>query len=91
MRMSPAAREKRKEAHLARLAAKGRDDYPALYASTPHERAVAATQGAERKALRDAISKTEAKASAEDVGAVAVFTGQIATTAAGPDDAEVST
>ena len=82
MRMSPAAREKRKEAHLARVAAKGRDDYPALYAATPHERAVAATQGAERKALRDAISKAEAKASAEDVGAVAVFTGQMATSAA---------
>ena len=82
MRMSPAAREKRKEAHLARVAAKGREDYPALYAATPHEREVARTQGAERKALRDAISKAEAKASAEDVGAVAVFTGQMATSAA---------
>lgn len=88
MRMSPAAREARKEAHLARLSAKGRPDYPLLYAATPHERAVAATQGAERKALRDAISKAEATGAAEDAGAVAVFTGQIATTAAGSDDAE---
>ena len=81
MRMSPAARETRKEAHLARVAAKGREDYPVLYAATPHEREVARTQGAERKALRDA-SKAETKASAEDVGAVAVFTGQMATSAA---------
>ena len=81
MRMSPAAREARKAAHLARVSAKGREDYPLLYAATPHERAVAATQGAERKALRDAISNTEAEGHAEDVGAVAVFTGQMATSA----------
>ncbi len=81
MRMSPAARETRKEAHLARVSAKGREDYPVLYAATPHERAVAATQGAERRALRDAISKAEAKGAAEDVGAVAVFSGQMTTSA----------
>ena len=81
MRMSPAAREARKEAHLARVSAKGREDYPLLYAATPHEQAVAAKQGAERAALRDAISNAEAEAHAEDVGAVAVFTGQIATSA----------
>jgi len=86
--MSPAAREARKEAHLARLAAKSRDDYPLLYAATPHEQAVAAKQGAERKALRDAVSDAEAQGVAEAVGAVQVFTGQMATTAAGPDDAE---
>ncbi|MCK5495058.1 MAG: hypothetical protein KAI41_06900 [Hyphomicrobiaceae bacterium] len=85
MRMSAPAREQRKAAHLARLAAKDNPNYPALYAATPHEQAVAAQQGAERKARRDAISAAETTAHAENVGAVDIFTtGQIAT----PADAE---
>ncbi len=89
MRMSPAAREAKNNARDARLAAKGTAEYPLLYAAQPREIAVAKQQGAERKARRDAISAAEAKAHAEDVGAVQVFTGQIATASASAESADV--
>ena len=88
MRMSEPARAAKNAARDARLAAKGTADYPLLYAAQPHQIAVAKQQGAERKARRDAISAAEAKGHAEDVGAVQVFTGQMATTAAASDDVE---
>ncbi len=47
-------RAAQKKAQLARLAAKGTPEYPALYASQPEQIRKAAEQGAIRKAERDA-------------------------------------
>jgi len=54
MQLSDEARAAAKEAQLARLAAKGTPEYPALYASQPEQIRIAAEQGVQRKALHDA-------------------------------------
>ncbi len=54
MILSEEARAAAKKAQLARLAARGTPEYPALYASQPAQVRKAAEQGAIRKAERDA-------------------------------------
>ncbi len=56
MILSEETRAARKKAQLTRLAAKDTDieNYPALYASQPEQQRIAAEQGAQRKAQREA-------------------------------------
>lgn len=54
MQLSPSTRAAQKTAQLARLAAKGKPGYAALYASQPEEVRIAAEQGKARKVVRDA-------------------------------------
>lgn len=54
MQLSEDTRAAQKKAQLARLAAKGTPEYLALYASQPEQIRIAAEQGAQRKAERDA-------------------------------------
>lgn len=54
MQVSQSTRSAQKTAQLARLAAKGKPGYGALYASQPEQVRIAAEQGKERKAIRDA-------------------------------------
>ena len=54
MQLSQEAHTARKRAQLARLAAKGSPEYPAIYAAQPEQIRIAKEQGAARKVIRDA-------------------------------------
>lgn len=75
MRMSEEARAIRKKAQLARLATKTQPGYPALYASQPHQIAIAAEQGAERRLARSIRNQAQTAAIAAAESATSVFTG----------------
>ena len=62
MIVSESTQKARKKAQLARLAAKGTPGYGALYASQPEQQRIAAEQGAQRKAVRDAKNALNAAA-----------------------------
>lgn len=69
----------RKDAQLARIAAKGSPDYHLLYAKQPAQVARAIELGAKRKAERDAVSAGQAQTIENASGAVAVFAGALST------------
>lgn len=70
MTLSVAARSAAKKAQIARLAAKGSPDYPAIYAKQPDQIRIAAEQGAARKVRRDEKKAQDAAAlSAAEIGA----------------------
>ena len=72
-------REALKKAHLARLAAKGSPDYPALYASQPEQQRKAAANAAARKAERDAKDAIQRATVDAAAGAVDAFSGGLST------------
>jgi len=73
MILSKQAMAARKEAQKTRLAAKGSDEYPALYASQPEQMRIAAEQGAARKILHDQKNSDSAAALEAAHDAVDVF------------------
>jgi len=73
MILSPQAMAARKEAQNKRLAAKGSENYPALYASQPEQIRIAAVQGALRKKLHDEKIATSSDAIQQAHDAVDVF------------------
>ena len=70
---SPEARTAAKKAQLARLAAKGSPEYPALYASQPEQIRKGAEQRAERAKHREMKAAVIALATSEANKAVDVF------------------
>ncbi|MEE8579816.1 MAG: hypothetical protein V3S78_07670 [Hyphomicrobium sp.] len=83
MLLSPEARAARKSAHLARIAAKGSANYPALYASQPAQVAKAAENAERAQALREAKATQHATEIANAQGAAEVFSGAISTAPSG--------
>ncbi len=83
MLLSPEARAARKSMHLARLAAKGSANYPALYANQPAQVAKAAENAERAQALREAKATAHATEIANAQGAVEAFSGAISTAPSG--------
>ena len=75
MIVSEETRAKRKEAHLARVAAKAKDiaGYPALYASTPEQQRKAAVYRTQRQAARALKLAVQVEADTDADGAIATF------------------
>jgi len=65
----------RKKAQLARLAAKGSPEYPAIYAAQPDQIRRAAEQGAVRQKVREAKAAAVTEASLDADAAIAAFGG----------------
>lgn len=77
-RADPAVRAALKEQQLARLAAKGTPEYPALYAAQPEQLRLAAEYEAERKIRRDIKAAAKAVALREANEGANVFKGAAA-------------
>lgn len=71
---SPEVQTAAKKAQLARIAAKGTPDYPALYASQPEQIRIGKAQRAERAKRREAKVTLQALLADEANQAVDVFT-----------------
>ncbi len=82
-RSDPEVRKALKKQQLARLAAKGTPEYPALYASQPEQLRKAAEYGAERKIRRDFKEAAKVRAIVEAGEGADVFKGAAAPTKTG--------
>ncbi len=82
-KIDPEVRKALKKQQLARLAAKGTPEYPALYASQPEQLRKAAENQAERKAIRDLKESAKARALIEAGEGASVFDGAAAPTKTG--------
>ncbi|KKL67091.1 hypothetical protein LCGC14_2138450 [marine sediment metagenome] len=71
----PEVRKALKKQQLARLAAKGTPEYPALYAAQPEQVRKAAEYGAERKIRRDLKEAAKVRAIVEAAEGAKVFEG----------------
>ena len=86
MLLSEEARATRKTAQLARLARRADPDYPAIYASQPHEIKKGAEQRAQRQLERALKNQAATAAIANAEAATSVFnSGSMATVEAGSD------
>jgi hypothetical protein len=83
---STEARAARKKAQLARDAASTKPGFAELYASQPHEKKIAAEQGAIRRAERAAKNAIALAAHADAESSADVFTSGIQTPTAGTAD-----
>jgi hypothetical protein len=66
-----------KKAQLARLAAKGTPEYPALYAAQPQQVRKAAEYKAQRDAARAAKAAASSQLLSDAEGAIATFDGNM--------------
>jgi len=82
-RSDPEVRKALKKQQLARLAAKGTPEYPALYAAQPEQVRKAAEYGAERKIRRDLKEAAKVRAIVEAAEGADVFKGAAAPTKTG--------
>ena len=82
-RSDPEVRKALKKQQLARLAAKGTPEYPALYAAQPEQLRLAAEYQAERKIRRDFKEAAKARALIEAGEGASVFEGAAAPTKTG--------
>ncbi len=83
MQMSPLARQARKTAHLARIAAKGSPDYIDLYNRQPTQIAKAAAQAERTAQIAEANAAKEVLAMSDHTAAAELFSsasGSLATT-----------